>query len=251
MHPSRNIRISLTLISLPQLLQAEKPAAPSAGQQVAQHIQIKKAEGSPSNLNFWLYLPKTFTAGAAEKFPLILFLHGSGERGTELSAVKKHGPPSLIGENPQLDSCIIISPQCPANQWWNVADLKALCDGVEQQYPVDAQRRYVTGLSMGGFGTWEILAAYPDFWAAGVPICGGGKPTLAKKFKHIPIWAFHGGKDPAVPIRASEDMITALKAAGGDPQYTIYPDEGHLSWVPAYKDPALWKWLLEQRKPPP
>jgi len=224
-------------------------ASPSPGRQVAQEFVLQKPDGSKSTIQYWLYLPKTDVAGATEKRPLVLFLHGSGERGTQLENVKKHGPPGMIGRNADLDSCIIVSPQCPEKQWWDVPLLKGLCEDVAKKYMADPRRLYLTGLSMGGFGSWELLAAYPDYWAAAVPICGGGKPQTAEKFKHVPIWVFHGAKDTAVPLKASEDMIAALEAAGGKPKITVYPEEGHLSWIPAYNDTALWKWLVNQQKP--
>ena len=237
----------LCLISFIPFVHADDPK-PAAGTQVAQKFTLTKADGSKNSLNYLLYLPKTATADTKEKFPFILFLHGSGERGDNLEDVKKHGPPGLIGKNADMDSCIIVSPQCPANQWWDVKTLKALCDDVASHQPVDSNRRYLTGLSMGGFGSWDLLAAYPDDWAAAVPICGGGKPETVGKFKAVPIWVFHGAKDPAVPLKNSEVMVEALKAAGASPKFTVYPEEGHRSWIPAYNDAALWKWLLKQKK---
>jgi predicted peptidase len=237
---------------LAALLPASQLAAETkaiAGEQVAREFVEKKADGSTASMHYWLYLPKSATAGAKEKHPLLLFLHGSGERGTKLEAVKKHGPPSMIGRNADLDSCIVVSPQCPEGRWWDVEILKSLCDEIVKTQQVDPQRIYVTGLSMGGFGTWELLARYPDFWAAAVPICGGGKVDTVEKFKQVPIWVFHGAKDPAVKLKASEEMVEALKAAGGKPKFTVYPDEAHQCWVPAYNDKELWTWLLAQKKP--
>lgn len=240
--------VLLTALHFAPVIHGED-ARPSPGQQVAQEFVSGKSDGTKSVIHYWLYLPKAATPGTTEKFPLVLFLHGSGERGTQLENVTKHGPPGMIGKNADLDRCIIVSPQCPEKQSWNAPLLKELCDDVAKKQPVDVQRLYVTGLSMGGFGSWELLASYPGHWAAAVPICGGGKPGSAEKFKHVPIWVFHGAKDTAVPVAASEKMIAALEAAGGKPKFTVYPEEGHASWVPAYKDPELWKWLLAQKRP--
>ena len=123
-----------------------------------------------------------------------------------------------------------------------------LIDAVRKDYPVDPKRIYITGLSMGGFGTWDVLARRPDLFAAAVPICGGADETTAPTMATIPIWAFHGAKDPAVKVSRTRNMIEALKKAGGEPKYTEYPDVGHNSWVPAFKDPEMMKWLFAQKK---
>ena len=227
-----------------------EPAKPAPSTQVAQEFTTTLADGKKASMSYWLYLPAN-AAAKDVKLPFVLFLHGSGERGTDLAQVKKHGPPSLVGtgKNKDMEGCIIVSPQCPDKQWWDAKLLKLLCDDIVKTQPVDPNRLYVTGLSMGGFGTWSLLAENPDFFAAGVPICGGGKPETAEKFKHVPVWAFHGAKDSAVPVKGSEEMIAALEKAGGKPKLTIYPDEDHASWVPAYNDPALWTWLVAQKKP--
>ena len=247
------MRLSLSLllvcISLPHLA-AETPA-PEPGTQVAQHFSTTLPDGKKESLGYWLYFPKPSEADAKAKLPMVLFLHGSGERGTNLDLVKKHGPPSILGKNKDMDGCLIASPQCPDKQWWDAKVLKLLCDDLVHRYPVDKDRIYLTGLSMGGFATWTMLAQYPRYWAAAVPICGGGEPQSAEKFKTVPIWAFHGAKDPAVPVKASQEMIAALEKAGGKPKFTIYPNEEHQSWIPAYNDPELWTWLLSQKRSAP
>ncbi len=124
----------------------------------------------------------------------------------------------------------------------------AILDQVMKDYKVDPDRQYLTGLSMGGFGTWSLAAAYPDRWAAIVPICGGGDPKTAEKIKDIPCWCFHGGADPTVKPERSQEMIEALKKAGGHPKYTEYPGVGHNSWDAAYAEKELFPWLLKQSK---
>lgn len=220
---------------------------PAVGPQVAQEFTHAGKDGKKTSIKYLLYLPADI-AKPDQKFPLVLFLHGSGERGTNLEQVKKFGPPHLIGQNKDLDSCIVVSPQCPEKTWWDTQAMKQLCDHIAKTQPVDPHRRYLTGLSMGGFGVWSMLAEHPDYWAAAIPICGGGEPTTAVKFKDVPIWVFHGAKDPAVPVKASEEMVAALKKAGGTPKFTVYPNEAHQSWIPAYNDAATWTWLLEQRR---
>jgi predicted peptidase len=103
---------------------------------------------------------------------------------------------------------------------------------------------------MGGYGSWTLLAENPDYWAAAIPICGGGKPETAPKFKHVPIWVFHGTEDQAVKLKLSEDMVAALKSAGGEPKFTVYKGVGHDSWTAAYADAETWKWLFAQTRKP-
>jgi predicted peptidase len=175
-------------------------------------------------------------------------MHGAGERGANPDVVKKHGPPKLVGHTAELNKFIIVSPQCPEGRGWDVVALKGLIDHTLRTQPVDKDRVIITGLSMGGFATWGLLAAYPDLAAAAVPICGGGDPTKAASYKDVPIHCFHGAKDPTVPQKKSDEMIEALKKAGGTPLYTVYPDAAHDSWSAAYGDAKLYQWMLEQRR---
>ncbi len=179
-------------------------------------------------------------------WPLVLFLHGAGESGSDLEKVKAHGPPKLVETNGPF-SFILVSPQCPS-RGWNVDVLNALLDAVLKEYRVDKDRVYLTGLSMGGYGTWALAAAHPERFAALAPICGGGNLADAKKLAQLPIWVFHGAKDPTVPLKRSEEMVEALKAAGGNPKFTVYPDAGHDSWTATYDNPEFFKWLLEQKR---
>lgn len=203
--------------------------------------------GSAGTIKYWLWLPKE---APEEGAPLLVFLHGAGERGDDLAVVKKHGPPKLVETMTELQGFIVVSPQCPKDQRWNVELVKQLVDEVAGKHKADSSRVYMTGLSMGGFGTWAITAKYPDFFAAAVPICGGGDPAQAARIKDLPIRVFHGAKDEAVPLARSQEMVDALKAAGAaDVEFTVYPDLGHDSWTPAYADPKLYEWLLtKQRK---
>jgi predicted peptidase len=193
-------------------------------------------------LNYLLYLPPKYDKGD-EKWPLVVFLHGAGETGNDLKMVKKHGPPKLVEQ--KEFPCIVVSPQAPT-RGWNVEALNGLIDDVIAKYRVDKDRVYLTGLSMGGYGTWALAAAYPDKFAAVVPICGGGNLAMATKLKNLPIWVFHGAKDNTVPLSASQSMVDAVKKAGGDPKFTVYPEAGHDSWTKAYDDPELWTWLFKQ-----
>jgi predicted peptidase len=199
-------------------------------------------------LGYLLYLPDAYATGDAD-WPLVVFLHGAGERGDDLELVKKHGPPKLIAHGEKLPF-IVVSPQCPAGGWWTnqVEALDALLDMVVRRCRVDEERIYVTGLSMGGFGTWALAFAQPDRFAAIAPICGGGDPDAAERIAHLPVWVFHGARDNVVDLEESRAMVDALKAAGGAPRFTVYPDAGHNSWTATYENQELYDWLLRQRR---
>jgi predicted peptidase len=196
-------------------------------------------------MKYLLYLPKDY--GRKESCPLLLFLHGAGERGDDLDLVKKHGPPKLIEAGKDFPF-IVVSPQCPKNRRWEPFELAALLDEMVEKHKVDRDRIYVTGLSMGGFGTWSLAAYQPKRFAAIVPICGGGEPIVAKLVTPLPAWVFHGAKDSTVPIERSERMVEAMKKAGGDVKFTVYPDAGHDSWTETYANPHLYEWLLQQKR---
>ena len=201
------------------------------------------------SLKYLLYLPKGYGEKKDQKWPLILFLHGAGERGDDLNLVKKHGPPKLVDQGREFPF-LVVSPQCPTSSWWpeQIDALIALLDEVQSKYAIDADRVYVTGLSMGGFGTWSLATRYPERFAAIAPICGGGDRYLAGRLKNVPVWAFHGAKDPTVPVQASKDMVEALRKAGGDVQLTIYPEAQHDSWTETYNNPKLYEWFLSHRR---
>jgi len=127
------------------------------------------------------------------------------------------------------------------------ATVKA-AEALEREFSIDSKRLYITGLSMGGYGTWDALSRWPEKFAAAVPICGGGDPAYARRMKDVPIWAFHGDEDKAVKVQRSREMIEALKAAGATPKYTEYAGVGHDSWTRTYSDPALFKWLFAQSR---
>ena len=221
-----------------------------AAEPLQQEKTFEKEITVKAKLKYLLYLPPGYEQGE-KAWPLLLFLHGAGESGDDLAKVKIHGPPKLI-ENKTMDfPCLVVSPQSPG-RGWNADILAALVDDLTAKYRVDKRRIYVTGLSMGGFGTWSLGAAYPDKFAALVPICGGGNPADAAKLKDTPIWVFHGAKDPVVRLDSSQRMVDALKALGADVKFTVYPDAGHDSWTATYENPELYKWLFaQQRKPLP
>jgi predicted peptidase len=207
----------------------------------------KKFKGSINiSLNYLLYLPRGYRT-REKKWPLMLFLHGSGERGSNLELIKKYGPPKLVEKGKDFPF-ILVSPQCPEDMWWAADILYAFLTDLIDNLKVDKDRIYITGLSMGGFGTWDLALKYPDKFAAVAPICGGGNPLEACKIKDLPIWIFHGAKDNVVPVEKAFEMIEALKNCGGNPLVTIYPDRAHDSWTPAYKDVLLYDWFLQQKR---
>jgi predicted peptidase len=194
--------------------------------------------------NYLLYLPKDYLENE-NKYPLVLFLHGSGERGTSLDKVKVHGLPRLVNEGKEFPF-IIVSPQCPEDMFWNADVLSGLIDEIEAHYRVDKNRIYLTGLSMGGNGTWSLALAQPNRFAAIAPVCGWSVPSVACTIKDMPIWVFHGAKDNVVPISASEVMVEKLKSCGSNVKFTVYPEANHDSWTETYNNEELYKWFLEQ-----
>lgn len=204
---------------------------------------------------------------ASKKYPLVVFLHGAGERGNDNEAQLVHGVPQFASkENREKYPCFLIAPQCPVSAKWAEVNWSAnshtipkevsepgrltllLIETLLKEQPIDPKRIYITGLSMGGYGTWDLMARRPELFAAAAPVCGGADEATAEKIKHIPVWTFHGAKDTAVKPQRSRNMIAALEKVGAKPKYTEYPDVGHDSWNPAYKDPEFYKWLFAQSK---
>ena len=185
----------------------------------------------------------------------MLFLHGAGERGDDLELVKVHGIPKVVEQQPDFPF-IVLSPQCPKEGWWGselqLDALEGLLDRAAKTYRVDPDRIYLTGLSMGGFGVWALALRQPQRFAALAPVCGGGDPDAAATrvclLKDVPVWIFHGAKDSTVAPEQSQKMYEALKECGADVRFTLYPKVGHSAWDPAYADPQLYEWLLQQKR---
>ncbi len=197
-----------------------------------------------------LFVPHSYTG--EKEVPVILSLHGSGETKGGKKMPVEVGLGSAIKSREKTFPFLTIIPQAEKRPWSaDSHDGKlaiAILDDVCKQYKTDKSRTYLTGLSMGGYGTWSLAAKYPDRWAAIVPICGGGDLGKAEAIKNIPCWCFHGDDDKAVPVQKSRDMIAELKKVGGKPKYTEYPGVGHNSWDKAYATEELYTWLLEQKK---
>lgn len=236
----RLFTLLVALVFVPNLTKAEDK--PGTQQTAKLDTQVKVQMG------YLLYLPKDYDK--QEKWPLVMFLHGAGERGDNLDLVKVHGPPKLAAAGKDFPF-ILVSPQCPKDMWWEPIELVALLDDLGSKYKVDADRVSVTGLSMGGFGAWRLAAYAPQRLAAIAPVCGGGEPYWARQFAHLPVWAFHGAKDNVVPQERSTAMVEALKKEKATPKFTVYPDAGHDSWTETYNNPELYAWLLAQKRARP
>ncbi|HEY9173886.1 MAG TPA: prolyl oligopeptidase family serine peptidase [Verrucomicrobiae bacterium] len=204
---------------------------------------------------YLLYLPEDYDARSGKTWPLLVFLHGAGERGTNLQLVAVHGPPKLAKSGKHFPF-IIVAPQCPEGQRWENESLLPLLDHMMRTLKVDASRVYLTGLSMGGYGTWKLGLTHPEKFAAIAPICGGGdmidallvSREKADALKRLPIWAFHGAKDSVVPLSESERMVQFMKKAGvAEVKLTVYPDADHNSWAETYDNPELYAWFLRHR----
>jgi predicted peptidase len=220
---------------------------------------FKKQITRTINVHYLLFLPKDYgaRANAKKKWPLIFFLHGAGERGANVWKVGVHGPPKLVREQADFPF-IVLSPQCPAGQRWDDETLLALLDEVMRKHRVDKGRVYLTGLSMGGYGTWSLGLAHPERFAAMAPICGGGNwisarlmdPKKAEALASLGIWVFHGAKDSVVKPSESERMVEAVKKAGcREVELTIYPEAQHDSWTETYSNPKLYEWFLQHQRP--
>lgn len=205
----------------------------------------KDSQGNERSFPFWCYLPKKRPEDG--KLPLLLFLHGAGERGTNLTLVTKHGPPKLIEQGEEFPF-VVISPQCPLDQWWamqeNVIGLAELVEQAYADYPIDPTRMYATGMSMGGYGTWKLAAMYPKLFAAIIPICGGANLSEIEALKDLPIWAFHGSEDDIVPLIRSQEIIDQLSKIDSDAKLSIYDNVQHDSWSATYANPEIYDWLL-------
>lgn len=198
---------------------------------------------------YLLALPSGYECDEGARWPLVVFLHGMGARGDKIEAVKKEGLAKLVDEGKTFPF-ILVSPQCAPGEHWSAAALDAFVDRLTRKYRVDPDRVYLTGLSMGGYGVWAAAQRNPFRYAAVVPICGGGDPRQAARLRDLPVWAFHGARDTTVPLWESERMIDAIKAAGGEPRFTVFPEAGHDCWTETYANPELYTWLLAQKRSP-
>jgi predicted peptidase len=196
---------------------------------------------------YHIYYPKSYHEAPDKEWPLLLFLHGAGERGNNIEMVKRQGLPKYL-EDKEDFPFVVAYPQCPARSYWQIPLLSDWLTRVLAEVQADRSRIYLTGISMGGYGTWRWATVRPDLFAAIIPICGGGEVSMGLRLEHMPIWTFHGAKDDIVPVEATLEMVEAVKAAGGKVKLTIYPDLEHDSWTETYNNPEIYDWLLQHRR---
>ena len=225
---------------------------PRPGLQVHQQYMLKHADypNAEVPIDYLLYLPPDYDA--SKRWPLVVFLHGSGERGEDLEQVQRIGLPRLVERDKDRHwGFVLLSPQCPKDSNWNPQWIVELVDHVSSRLSIDRDRIYLTGYSMGGFGTWATACHEPDRFAAIAPLSGGGDVQQAQRLKALPIWAFHGDKDNVVPIASSQAMVDAVRKCGGNVAFTVYPGAGHGICDMTYGDNQFLDWLLAQRRKEP
>lgn len=212
-------------------------------------------------MKYLLFVPKDYDK--QKKYPLVLWLHGGGTRGDDLKQLLKYGDAHGIGYFARSDNQLkypsfIVAPQCPLNRIWGNSDsaqptlemtlVLEILEKVQADHSIDSRRLYVTGISLGGYGTWDIIGRRPEMFAAAIPICGGGNPLKAPLMTKTRVWAFHGDEDELVNVSESRRMIAAIKKAGGEPRYTEYKGVGHNSWERAFAEPDVLPWMFAQRR---
>ncbi len=261
----RWLEICLTVVSISLISQASALSGVSDSMIESLTAESHAIEGV-GKLPYRIYTPRPIEDETV--YPLIVFMHGAGERGSDNTAQLKHGVGSIIRFIERFNQpAFVIAPQvADGHQWvdtpWSddahvlpkspsasMSLLLGLIDSVNQTLPIDRRRIYITGISMGGFGTWDLLMRRPDEFAAAIPICGGGDETSAHLIRDIPVWVFHGGDDQVVKTHRSRNMIEALEGVAGRPRYTEYPGVGHDSWTVTYDNPEVLHWLFEQTLP--
>lgn len=218
-------------------------------QSSSQLIEDKKQTVVIENLRYYLYYPEGYESDKEKDFGLLLFLHGGGESGDSLGAIKSNGPPKLIAQGKQFPF-LILAPQNPnKKKWWNTRAVMQLLDTVVERNRVDKKRIYLTGLSRGGGAAWELAVQYPERFAAMAVVCGMTPVPYASWIdKNMPIWVFHGTEDTSIPVTESREMVSRLKEMGYEVKFTEYEGVGHDSWVRAYNTEELYRWFTEQKR---
>lgn len=246
---------SIALISGCAYMPWSKPEPVETG--FVTHTFDSQLTGKPRD--YGVVVPKEYN-NSRRAWPVIFFLHGAGERGDDINLVLKHGPLKEALQRSDFPF-IAVGPQCPRpaqgqpslSMRWDQSeqDLLTILEDVKSKYRVDETRIYLTGLSLGGYGSFLMAAKHPDLWAAVAPICGGGDPSLAKAYLGKPFWVFHGEKDRVVPVARSREMVESMKSMGHDDvKLTIYPEADHDSWTETYQNDELYAWFLSHRLEP-
>lgn len=207
---------------------------------------MRKDEGAFEGMKYIISYPSGFTD--EKKYPIILFLHGAGSRGTDISLLKSN-PYFLITDKIKDFPFITIAPQCHQDTWFDLFEtLEKFVLYFTELECVDTNKVYVMGASMGGYATWQLAMSMPEYFAAVVPVCGGGMYWNADRLVNVPIWAFHGAKDGCVMSEESRKMVDAVNTSGGSAKLTVYPENGHDAWSDTYANPEVFKWLLSNVK---
>jgi predicted peptidase len=228
---STNTEVAANAIKTTQISTSKTPLVPSTSK----------------TYPYLAYTPEGYNKDDKKEWPLIIYLHGSSCKGNNLEKLKKYGPPFYLERGMQVDA-IVISPQCPSNKNWTVGTwFDSFYKELKTKYKIDPSRVYLTGMSLGGFGTWDLASRYPDIFAAIVPLCGGGRTNMAEKMKDIPTWVFHGDLDQKVNISRSKEMVNAMKDLGSDPKFSILKGQGH-GIQKVYSDQTVYEWLLSHQK---
>ena len=268
--------IAVFVISLDGQAQMTNPLSPDYSQFPLKEwekkfsaFQFKVYQDGGHKLPYRFYQPEQKNSG--QKYPLVIFFHGAGERGLDNRTQFQRFAPTIFW---QKYPCYVVAPECPARTaensnaesvWvdtsfgapshkmkeiptWPLQLAMQLINQIIKENKVDVNRIYVIGLSMGGFATWEIIQREPGLFAAAIPICGGGDPDYAAKLNSIPLWVVHGGSDRTVPVTRSREMVSAIQASGGNVKYSEYPGVDHDSWSQTYGNPEIWDWLFSQVK---
>jgi predicted peptidase len=217
------------------------PAARPLATQAELQLQLA------ARLRYWVDVPEGYADEPTRRWPLIVFLHGSGERGHDLAAVRVHGLPKHLDAGLRVPA-IVVSPQCEPDLDWDPHQLHALLIHLKGSWRIDERRVTATGLSMGGAGCWDWATNHPDDLAGIAPVCGFGRRLRIAQMRSVPVRAYHGLEDTVVPPSASRELVDGLRTAGGQADLTLYPGVGHDAWTPAYADPGLVPWLLAQRR---
>ena len=201
----------------------------------------------PVHFRYLIDLPPGYSVTQGS-WPLVLFLHGAGERGTDLARLRAQGLPKMAGSAPL--PFVLVAPQTPDGELWSADALTALLDHLEGTLRIDRSREYLSGISMGAFGAWELAMAIPERFAAVLAISGGANPVEICRLRHVPVWIVHGVRDDVIPVSWSETLARRLEACSGRVRLTIYPGVGHDAWSRTYADTSIMNWLLAQRRTP-
>ena len=199
------------------------------------------------HINYLLSLPQAYVRDTRARFPLLVLLHGTEQRGDNPEILRSVAALTLADVDSSFPF-VAVFPQCPRNAHWSPAALIELINAVEQTLRIDKDRVYLTGFSLGGYGTWQTAAAFPDVFAAIAPLCGMSDLAEVSRLRDIPVWAFHGAQDQNVPLAESQKMADALRSIGGHVRLTVYPDFAHDCWSITYRDSRLYLWFLAQKR---